>query len=226
MKPICLIPARGGSKRIPRKNIKLFNGKPLISWSIECALKSNLFSRIFVSTDDYEIARIAKNCGAEIPFIRPLNLSDDFAKDLDVIDHFIKWGLANEINSNVPTVSTKPPPKNNKPLNLGLRIYEKKINIYTGVPWKKLKTIKKTNGEYNLSLLHDYLIAVKRKNLNERTITFEPKDTIEYEEIVKIMDSVRTFKTTDPSLYIKTKDGMDQKIQVLFDDIIFGNIKS
>ena len=101
MKPICLIPARGGSKRIPRKNIKLFNGKPLISWSIECALKSNLFSRIFVSTDDDEIARIAKNCGAEIPFIRPSKLSDDFTKDLDVIDHFIKWGLDTKINSNI-----------------------------------------------------------------------------------------------------------------------------
>jgi biopolymer transport protein ExbD len=131
-----------------------------------------------------------------------------------------------EINSNVPTVSSAPPPKNLKPINLGLKIYEKKINIYTGIPWKLLKTIKSKNGEYNLSLLHDYLIAVKRKNLSERTITLEPKDTIEYESLVKIMDTVRIFRTTDPSLYIKTKDGMDQKVEILFDDIIFGNTKS
>ena len=131
-----------------------------------------------------------------------------------------------EINSNVPTVSVQTPPKNKKPLNLGLKIYENKINTYTGVPWKKLKTIKKINGEYNLNLLHDYIIAVKRKNLNERTITLEPKNSIEYEQLVKIMDSVRTIRNTDPSFYIKTKDGMDQKIEILFDDIIFGNIKS
>ena len=131
-----------------------------------------------------------------------------------------------EINSNVPTVSSAPRPKNKRPLNLGLKIYNSKINIYTGVPWRLLKTINKKDGEYNLGLLHDYLIAVKKKNKSERTITLEPKDTIEYEQVVKIMDAVRAFQTTDPSLYIKTKDGLDQKIEMLFDDIIFGNIKS
>ena len=131
-----------------------------------------------------------------------------------------------EINSNVPTVSSTPPKKNEKPLNLGIRINRNSISIYTGIPWKKLKTINKKDGKYDLNLLHDYLIAVKKKNLSERTITLEPVNTIDYETIVKIMDSVRIFKTTDPSLYIKTKDGMDQKVEALFDDIIFGNIKS
>lgn len=101
MKPICLIPARGGSKRIPRKNIKIFCGKPLISWSIECAIKSNLFSKIFVSTDDNEIAEEAKKCGAEIPFKRPENLSDDHTKDIEVIDHFIKWTITKNIKPNI-----------------------------------------------------------------------------------------------------------------------------
>jgi len=131
-----------------------------------------------------------------------------------------------EINSNVPTISSLPPKKNQKPLNLGLKIQNNKIRIYTGVPWKLLKTINKKNGKYDLNLLHDYLIAIKRKNLRERTITLEPRDSIEYFQIVKIMDAVRLFRNTDPSLYIKTKDGLDQKVEILFDDIIFGNIRS
>ena len=72
---IAVIPARGGSKRIPRKNIKLFCGKPMIAWSIEVAVKSECFDRIIVSTDDEEIASISKNYGAEVQFIRPKELS-------------------------------------------------------------------------------------------------------------------------------------------------------
>jgi pseudaminic acid cytidylyltransferase len=88
---VCIIPARGGSKRIPRKNIKDFFGKPLIAYSIENALRSNLFSRVIVSTDDQEIAKIAKKYGAEVPFIRPKELSDDFATTADVIDHAVEF---------------------------------------------------------------------------------------------------------------------------------------
>jgi N-acylneuraminate cytidylyltransferase len=86
---IAIIPARGGSKRIPRKNIKSFHGKPLIAYSIEAALKSGCFDRVIVTTDDNEIAEISKKHGAEIPFIRPSNVSDDFATTLDVIKHAI-----------------------------------------------------------------------------------------------------------------------------------------
>ncbi len=91
MQRICLIPARGGSKRIPRKNIKIFHGKPLIGWSIECALSSNLFQNVYVSTDDNEIADIAVNHGAIVPFLRPKDISDDYAIDKEVIDHFLDW---------------------------------------------------------------------------------------------------------------------------------------
>tara|TARA_B100000787_G_scaffold169711_1_gene161897 strand:- start:1033 stop:1746 length:714 start_codon:yes stop_codon:yes gene_type:complete len=86
---ICVIPARGGSKRIPKKNIKDFFGKPLIAYSIEAALKSNLFQRVIVSTDDEEIAAIAGKYGAEIPFIRPKELSDDFTGLADVVNHAV-----------------------------------------------------------------------------------------------------------------------------------------
>ena len=86
-KVVAIIPARGGSKRIPRKNIKDFFGKPLIAYSIETALDSKLFEKVVVSTDDEEIASIAKKYGAEVPFLRPKKLSDDFTGTQEVIDY-------------------------------------------------------------------------------------------------------------------------------------------
>ena len=91
---LCIIPARGGSKRIPKKNIKEFCGKPLIAYSIKTAKKSKLFSKIVVSTDDEEIAKISINLGTEILF-RPKELADDFASSIDVFEHAI-----NELNKN------------------------------------------------------------------------------------------------------------------------------
>lgn len=88
---LAVIPARGGSKRIPRKNIKLFHGKPMIAWSIEAAQQSGCFDRIVVSTDDIEIAKIAEAYGAEVPFMRPAELSDDYTTTSDVISHAINW---------------------------------------------------------------------------------------------------------------------------------------
>lgn len=84
-KSICIIPARGGSKRIPRKNIKEFCGKPIIAYSIEVALKSRLFDEVMVSTDDEEIAEIAKSYGANVPFMRSANTSDDYATTAEVL---------------------------------------------------------------------------------------------------------------------------------------------
>ena len=91
MKAVCIIPARGGSKRIPRKNIKDFLGKPLIAYSIEVALKSELFQKVVVSTDDSEIAKIAQEYGAEVPFVRPECLSDDFTGSGDVVKHALSF---------------------------------------------------------------------------------------------------------------------------------------
>jgi pseudaminic acid cytidylyltransferase len=90
---IAVIPARGGSKRIPRKNIKLFGGKPMIAWSIDAALQSACFDRIIVSTDDEEIAEVATAYGAEVPFMRPPELSDDYTATTPVIAHSIQWQL-------------------------------------------------------------------------------------------------------------------------------------
>ncbi|WP_368166436.1 pseudaminic acid cytidylyltransferase [Aeromonas sp. R4-1] len=88
---IAIIPARGGSKRIPRKNIKLFHGKPMIAWSILAAKQAGCFDRIIVSTDDAEIAAVAQEYGAEVPFIRPAEIANDYATTGDVISHAISW---------------------------------------------------------------------------------------------------------------------------------------
>ena len=98
---ICVIPARGGSKRIPRKNIKEFHGKPMIAWSIEAAQKANIFSKILVSTDDDEIAHIAKSMGAEVPFLRPKELSDDYATTGNVMSHASQWMIQAGLTSDV-----------------------------------------------------------------------------------------------------------------------------
>ncbi|BDI60602.1 pseudaminic acid cytidylyltransferase [Qipengyuania nanhaisediminis] len=87
---VAIIPARGGSKRIPRKNIREFCGKPMIAWPIAAALESGLFEHVMVSTDDEEIAQVARDCGAEVPFMRPADLSDDHATTSEVVVHSIK----------------------------------------------------------------------------------------------------------------------------------------
>lgn len=89
MKKLAIIPARGGSKRIPRKNIKLFLGEPIISYSIQAAIASNLFDEVMVSTDDLEIAAIAKEYGAKVPFLRSDKNSNDMATTIEVIAEVI-----------------------------------------------------------------------------------------------------------------------------------------
>lgn len=90
---VALIPARGGSKRIPGKNIRPFAGKPIIAYSIEAATASGLFDRVIVSTDSDEIAQVARNYGAETPFRRPEALADDFATTAVVVEHALAWLL-------------------------------------------------------------------------------------------------------------------------------------
>lgn len=89
MTAIAIIPARGGSKRVPRKNIKAFHGRPMIAHSIQAALESDLFARVVVSTDDAEIAEVARSWGAEVPFLRPAELADDHAGTVEVIQHAV-----------------------------------------------------------------------------------------------------------------------------------------
>ena len=112
---IAIIPARGGSKRIPRKNIKLFDGKPMIAYAITAAIASGLFEHIVVSTNDAEIAKIAREWGAETPFVRPDSLANDYAATVPVIVHGIQasrtlgWSFENVwcIYPGVPFIQTE-----------------------------------------------------------------------------------------------------------------------
>lgn len=95
---VAIIPARGGSKRIPRKNVKLFAGKPMIAHSIERARESGLFDRVIVSTDDEDVGAVSREYGVEVPFMRPAALSDDHATTTAVIAHAVEWLRAEGAN--------------------------------------------------------------------------------------------------------------------------------
>jgi len=93
---LAIIPARGGSKRLPGKNIRDFCGKPLIAWTIEAAKNSKLVTRVIVSTEDKKIATVSRECGADAPFIRPAELASDSATTLSVVEHCLAFLKKNQ----------------------------------------------------------------------------------------------------------------------------------
>jgi pseudaminic acid cytidylyltransferase len=101
MNKIAIIPARGGSKRIPRKNVRSFGGKPMIGYAIDAARESGLFDHVIVSTDDDEIGAIARELGAQTPFVRPLELSDDHTPTVPVVAHAIDTYEANGLSVDI-----------------------------------------------------------------------------------------------------------------------------
>ena len=155
MSNLCIIPARGGSKRIPKKNIKEFLGRPIIAYSIRTAIDSKLFDEVMVSTDDIEIAEIAKKYGAKVPFIRSLKNSSDLATTFDVIEEVINYYRNHNMEFNnvcclyscAPFVTTKtlskaynrlhekefdtvlPVVPYSSPINRALRINHEKIHM-------------------------------------------------------------------------------------------------
>lgn len=100
---LAVIPARGGSKRIPRKNIRPFGGRPMIAWSIDAALQSGCFDRVIVSTDDEQIAEAARAAGASVPFMRPAALSDDHTGTIPVVAHAVQWMMDHGDAGDAPT---------------------------------------------------------------------------------------------------------------------------
>lgn len=132
-----------------------------------------------------------------------------------------------EISSDVPIVSDAEPPKNQKPLALTLKVDNESIRAYVGVPSRRVRSFKRiSRGKYDLESLHNWLITIKKKNKKEKSVILEPLIDLTYEEIVNIMDSVRLLRNTDPDIYRKTKSGLDEKVRELFDNIVFGNIRS
>ena len=151
-KAVAIIPARGGSKRIPRKNIKDFFGKPLIAYSIEVALKSKLFDKVIVSTDDEEIAKIAVEYGAVVPFLRPNELSDDFTGTGAVVNHALEYlKSAGEIYDLVCTIYATAPFLDEKYLIEGFEKLKnsnaKNAFSCTSMPFPIQRTFKITQNE-------------------------------------------------------------------------------
>ena len=123
MEALAIIPARAGSKSVPNKNIKLLAGRPLIFYAIKACLKSKLIDRVIVSTDSRKIARIAERFGAEVPFLRPKNISRDLSTDVEFLTHTLKWLEKNE--KYIPDIVLRVPPtsplRNAEHLDLGIK---------------------------------------------------------------------------------------------------------
>ncbi len=135
-----------------------------------------------------------------------------------------------EINSNVPIISsTPPPPSKKKPLALTMEISPQRLVIKTGeAPQRTIKSFSFNEEEdsFPYEELHSFMLDLKKRHVSEKTIILEPNTEVEYEVIVKIMDAVRMVRKTDDAIFEKDKDGVDVKVEALFDDIIFGNITS
>lgn len=122
-----IIPARGGSKRLPRKNILPLGGKPLIAWTIEAAINSQVFTEVMVNTDDDEIAKISSDLGSNIPFIRPNELASDTASSHDVIKHTLLWYRDKGINfTEVVLLQPTSPLRSGEDIISALELYYKK----------------------------------------------------------------------------------------------------
>lgn len=135
MKPICFIGARGGSKGVPKKNIRKIGNKPLIAYTIEKAIKSNYFSHTIVSTEDDEIANISKKYGAEVPFVRPKKLATSKASMEDALIHGIKklYSLGYKFETTVLLDCTVPFLKINDIKNAVTLLKQKKADVVCGV---------------------------------------------------------------------------------------------
>lgn len=206
LKPICIIPARGGSKRIKNKNILNFFGKPLIYYSIRAAINSKLFSRVIVSTDSLKIQKIAKKYGAEIPFLRSKELSNDNATTKEVLLDAIKKINSEKINYHCLLYPTSPL-INSKVLKSAFnKFLNEKVDAlmtvskYTNHPlrslYKKKKYLnfmwpkfKQKNSQDLIELFHDtgnFYFFRTNKIINAKT--FYPKKIIPY--FLKIHETV------------------------------------
>lgn len=133
-----------------------------------------------------------------------------------------------EINSDVPIISDAEPPKDQKdPLALSMKIDTNEITVSKGVPSKPFHTFKRgQDGLFNYEEIHNFLIDLKKQHLDENSIIFEPVGELTYEELVRIMDEVRMIKRTDDAIFKMGKDGVEEKVQELFNKIIFSNLMS
>ena len=169
MTATAIIPARGGSKRIPRKNIRQFHGRPMIAWTIDTAINSGLFSNVIVSTEDAEIAAIAQEHGAQVPFLRPADFSNDYATTKDVMRHAVTWLAKNQIESDfvcclyatAPFLQAEDVVKGLRALQESTADYAYAVTEFDYSPHRAL--IKNQNGQ--VSLEKPELAAVRSQDL-------------------------------------------------------------
>jgi CMP-N-acetylneuraminic acid synthetase len=127
IKYLAIIPARGGSKRLPRKNILLLQNKPLIYWSIDAALKTQYINEVIVTTDDIEIAEISKKYGAKVPFIRPNELANDTADSVSVVLHVIEYYKSQSVKiENIILLQPTSPLRTSEDISLAIELFEQK----------------------------------------------------------------------------------------------------
>ena len=183
MSTIALIPARGGSKGIPRKNIKLFNSKPLIYWSIQTALNSNYVDRVIVSTDDEEIAEVAKSYSAEVPFLRPKKFASDQSPGIDPVIHALE---------NIPNVD-----------NILL--------LQPTSPFRETKHIEEIfqlSAKYNSDSVVS--ISLFKKHVDMFFYLNDKKKLTAYNDKIKSLprQQYQNIYTLNGSLYLSTKDSL------------------
>jgi len=133
-----------------------------------------------------------------------------------------------EIGSPIPIISESEPPKEEKdPLALTLSLETNELKLSKGVPSQVVKVFKRSEtGEFDLEDLHATLISLKKNHLDEESIIFEPVGDLTYEDIVKVMDAVRSLNKTDEAIFRKNKEGLEEKVKDLFNKIIFSNLMS
>jgi CMP-N,N'-diacetyllegionaminic acid synthase len=158
MKILCIIPARSGSKSLPHKNIKNFHGKPLLVWSIEQAKKSKYTMRIIVSTDCEKYAKIAKEYGAETPFLRPKKISEDNSTDYECISHCVEWLYKNENYQSDIIIHLRPtqPCRKIEDIDNCLDIFIKNIDNYDSLR-SVVEFEKSPYKMYSINTIHNHL---------------------------------------------------------------------
>ena len=215
MSTIALIPARGGSKGIPRKNIKLFNSKPLIFWTIKAAIESKFVDRVIVSTDDEEIADISKSFSAEVPFLRPKELAQDHSSGIDPVIHAI-----NNLQDVKDILLLQPtsPLRRTKDIDEILQILELD-NLIEKLP-NKLMTICRDNGKI-FSGGQKQRILIGRGLLRNKPYLFadEITNSLNKKLATRIVKKIINYQRKRNSSFILITH--DESLLELFDQVFF-----
>jgi CMP-N-acetylneuraminic acid synthetase len=238
MEILAIIPARGGSKSIPRKNLKLLGGKPLIAWGIESALKSNA-NRVLVTTDDEEIAAVAKKYGADVPFIRPAELAGDTIGMEPVLKHTIEWLKENEgyEPDGAALLQSTCPLRQSSHINEAIEIFSQKITEGTDCVIGVSQAIANLNPEWQLKYDETGRVALGtgapltaiKKRRQELMPSYIRNDII-YLFKPSVLWDAPNLHGNNPTLYVVKDLAFDMDINTLADwefaELIFAHLKA